>query len=179
MVLILLYHRTTYSQKEKFPLFTRPDGLIDKNPRRNATQLLVTFVRDLLAKIQTYTSNFQKLSVTCSPWPTQQNCNNLDKFMLHQAQKIHLLCDLFVKTPSYTANSSELSVVCSRPTQQKCGFLNLPYVKLKRYHLCDLFAKTQTNTSNSPELSVACSPGPKLLSRANAAKLRLFRSALH
>ena len=40
MVSILLYHRTTYSQKEKFPLFTRPDGLIDKNPCRNATQLL-------------------------------------------------------------------------------------------------------------------------------------------
>ena len=27
---------TTYSQKEKFPQFTRPDGLIDKNPCRNA-----------------------------------------------------------------------------------------------------------------------------------------------
>ena len=42
MVSILLYHRTTYSQKEKFPLFTRPDGLIDKNTCRNATQLLYT-----------------------------------------------------------------------------------------------------------------------------------------
>ena len=39
-VSILLYHRTTYSQKEKGPLFTRPDGLIGKNPCRNATQLL-------------------------------------------------------------------------------------------------------------------------------------------
>ena len=27
-------------KKEKFPQFTRPDGLIDKNPCRNATQLL-------------------------------------------------------------------------------------------------------------------------------------------
>ena len=40
VVSILLYHRTTYSQKEKLPRFTRPDGLIDKNPCRNATQLL-------------------------------------------------------------------------------------------------------------------------------------------
>ena len=40
MVSILLYHSTTYSQKEKFPRFTRPDGLIDKNLCRNATQLL-------------------------------------------------------------------------------------------------------------------------------------------
>ena len=34
------YHGTTYSQKEKVPQFTRPDGLIGKNPCRNATQLL-------------------------------------------------------------------------------------------------------------------------------------------
>ena len=34
---ILLYYRTTYSHKEKFPQFTRPDRLIEKNPCRNAT----------------------------------------------------------------------------------------------------------------------------------------------
>ena len=49
MVLILLYHRTTYSQKEKIPLFTRPDGLIDKNPCRNATQLLEYFLATAVA----------------------------------------------------------------------------------------------------------------------------------
>ena len=28
---------TNYSQKEKFPQITRPDGLIEKNPCNNAT----------------------------------------------------------------------------------------------------------------------------------------------
>ena len=31
------WYNNTYSQKEKFPQFTRPDGLIDKNPCKNAT----------------------------------------------------------------------------------------------------------------------------------------------
>ena len=45
MVWILIYHHTTYSQQEKFHQITRPDGLIDKNPRRNATQLLLHLYR--------------------------------------------------------------------------------------------------------------------------------------
>ena len=39
MVSILLYHRVTYSQKEKFPKSHDPNGLIDKNPGRNANSL--------------------------------------------------------------------------------------------------------------------------------------------
>ena len=46
MVSILLHHRTTFSQKEKGPQFTRPDGLIGKNPCRNATQLMMIIDHD-------------------------------------------------------------------------------------------------------------------------------------
>ena len=40
--MVFLYHCTIYSQKEKGPQFTRPDGLIGKNPCRNGTQLLIS-----------------------------------------------------------------------------------------------------------------------------------------
>ena len=49
MVSILLYRCATYSQKEKFPKSHDLNGLIDKNPGKNATRLLYKFVIRLYA----------------------------------------------------------------------------------------------------------------------------------
>ena len=61
MVSILSYHRTTYYQKEKLLKMTRPNGLIDKKPCRNASKLLV---------IQSTVKN----AAQWSPWSTSFKC---------------------------------------------------------------------------------------------------------
>ena len=139
MVSILLYHCTTYSQKEKFPEFTRPDGLIDKNPCRNATRLLYQCTRSLL----NISFQYVPLCVGRLTWATESLWDNILQVSTINEEIFDLNLKLEFKIVLQNVNELD-SNISSQSNNYLCLFLtsHVPSpVTCQAHHLSDMTSR--------------------------------------